>query len=85
MIQTETATVYRGGGRRWFALDTAVKAEANAAYRAIVKAKGLCECGSQHIEGYGDIDDYCLYHDQSKPLYGRYIRYVSRIIKRGAQ
>jgi hypothetical protein len=28
MITTEQATVYRGGGRRWFTLSGAVKAEA---------------------------------------------------------
>ena len=34
-ITTEQATVYRGGGRRWFSLRAAVKAEA----QTIIKAK----------------------------------------------
>jgi hypothetical protein len=34
-VTTEQATVYRGGGRRWFSLRAAVKAEA----QAIIKAK----------------------------------------------
>jgi len=84
MVQTEAATVYRGGGRRWFTRQAAINAEANVAYQAIVKSNGLCDCSSQFIEGYGDMDECCRYHDRSSPVYGRYIRYVSRIIKRGA-
>lgn len=37
-IQPETATVYRGGGRRWFTLAAAERAEA----RKLLKSR--CEC-----------------------------------------
>lgn len=84
MIQAETAKVYRGGGRRFFTKSAAIHAEAKASYNAVVKDKGLCECGSQFIAGYGDINDYCRYHDRSEPIYGRYIRYAEHIIKKAS-
>ena len=83
-VTTETATVYRGGGRRWFSKSAAINAEAKAAYNAIVKSKHLCECGSQFIDGFGEINDYCRYHDRSEPIYGRYIRYATHCIKRNS-
>ena len=81
-ITIETATVYRGGGRRWFTKSAAIHAEAKAAYNKSVKAKGLCECGSQFIHGYGEVNDYCRYHDRTEPVYGRYIRYAEHCIKK---
>lgn len=83
MITSENAIVYRGGGRRFFTKAAAINAEAKASYNARVKAKGLCECGSQFIAGFGEFNDHCHYHDHTGPIYGRYIRYVSRLIKHG--
>ena len=82
MITSESATVYRGGGRRWFTKSAAIHAEAKAAYNKAVKDKGLCECGSTFIDGYGDIGDYCRYHDCDDPVYGRYIRYAKHKIRK---
>ncbi len=42
-VSTETATVYRGGGRRWFSLKAALKAEAIA----IIKRKHPSEASEQ--------------------------------------
>lgn len=54
MISTEQATVYRGGGRRWFTLQAAQRAEA----RTIIKRRCEC-CKGDHI-----TPDYvCDYHD----------------------
>ena len=74
-ISKETATVFRGGGRRFFTKPAAINAEARASYNKIVKSSGRCECGTQFVEGYGDMNDYCLYHDHTKPLYRRYVRF----------
>lgn len=46
-ITRETATVYRGGGRRWFTLDAAVKAEAVR----IIKAKYPTERAYREYNG----------------------------------
>lgn len=75
-ITTETATVFRGGGRRWFTKKSAINAEAKAAYNKSVQAHGVCECGSQFIDGIGEIDDHCPYHDWSNPVRGRYMRFA---------
>ncbi|WP_019573308.1 hypothetical protein [Curvibacter lanceolatus] len=80
MITTETATVYRGGGRRWFTKKAAIWAEAKKSYQACVHNKGRCECGSQFIDGFGQMDDYCHYHDRSQPVFSRYTRFVSYLI-----
>ena len=81
MISKETAIVYRGGGRRFFTKSAALNAEAKSAYNAIVKAKGLCECGSKFIYGYDEFNDHCRYHDSTAPIFGRYIRFATHILK----
>ncbi len=83
IVTDEVAIVYRGGGRRWFSLGAAINAEAKAAYKKIVKQSGRCECGSQFIDGFGDVYDYCRYHDMGTPIYGRYIRYAKHCISKG--
>lgn len=83
-VPTETATVYRGGGRRWFTKSAAINAEAMAAYKAILKSKDLCTCGNQFIDGFGEVDDYCRYHDRTERIFGRYIRYAKHCIKRNS-
>lgn len=81
-VTKESATVWRGGGRRYFTKSAAINAEARASYNQIVKSSGRCECGSQFVDGYGEMNDYCLYHDHTKPLYRRYIRLATlRILK----
>jgi hypothetical protein len=47
-VKSETATVYRGGGRRWFTLKAAAKADAVAA----IKRKHPSEKGSDHDPGW---------------------------------
>ena len=82
IVTKETAIVWRGGGRRFFTKSAAINAEARASYNQIVKSSGRCECGSQFVAGYGEMNDYCLYHDRTKPLYRRYIRLATlRILK----
>ncbi len=60
MISTEAATVYRGGGRRWFTLKAAAGAEVRA------KLKTRCECDgpeARFIPGYPPVT--CCYHNGS--------------------
>lgn len=47
-VTTETATVYRGGGRRWFSLKAACNAEAWAIMRR--RDKPRCECEQADID-----------------------------------
>lgn len=61
MIPTiETATVYRGGGRRWFSLASACKAEARA------KIKTKCECDYCDHGEYGREHLACTLHDPER-------------------
>lgn len=85
MIQIETATVYRGGGRRWFSKKAAIRAEANKAYQARVKDKQRCGCGGEFSDVFGQIDDYCHYHDRTQPIYSRYIRFAQYVIGKATQ
>lgn len=48
-VVTETATVYRGGRRRWFSLEAACNAEAWVIMRA--KDKPRCECDRPEYGG----------------------------------
>ena len=62
-ISKETATVYRGGGRRWFTMRAACRAEAKA------KLKSKCDCDyCEHDEMPGCPTEYfpCQYHDDSE-------------------
>lgn len=80
-ITTEIATVYRGGGRRWFTKDSAINAEAKAFYRTATKRNDRCECETIVWQG-SDIDDYCKYHDHENPIFGRYMRYAKHCISK---
>jgi len=63
MIQIETATVYRGGGRRYFTKRAAVVAEARA------KLRERCDCDyCDHPERPGCPTEQlpCQYHDGSE-------------------
>lgn len=62
-MQVETATVYRGGGRRWFTKKAACRADARA------RLKEGCECDyCDHPEmpGAGREHLPCHYHDGSE-------------------
>jgi hypothetical protein len=63
MITAETATVYRGGGRRYFTKRAAIAAEARA------KLKTRCDCDyCDHPEMPGCPTEHmpCRYHDGSE-------------------
>lgn len=77
-VNTEKATVYRGGGRRYFSKGAAIHGEARAAYRAAIGKKDRCGCSWS-----GDPLDggrSCIYHDHSEPIFGRYMRYAKHCI-----
>jgi hypothetical protein len=72
-IATEAATVYRGGGRRWFTLKSACKAEARN------RIKALCECDKGEIDysPYGTPPYYCRYHQDER--YPKILRRLTRL------
>lgn len=70
MIATETATVYRGGGRRWFTKMAACRAEAKA------RLKTRCECERPDPK-HGDGGYQCRYHRDEN--YTRLVRRLARI------
>ena len=55
MPTQETATVWRGGGRRWFTKKAACRAEANA----LMRKRCECDPGDEVTPGYA-----CHYHDE---------------------
>lgn len=55
-VKTETATVYRGGGRRWFTK----RAACNAAAKAKIKTR--CECETNDHGSMGLEYIACSYH-----------------------
>lgn len=62
-VTTETATVYRGGGRRWFTKRAACRAEA----RAKLKSRCDCDyCDHPEMPGCPTEDLPCQYHDGSE-------------------
>lgn len=74
MIGIETATVYRGGGRRWFSQRAAIKAEAIA----IIKRKHPTE-PSEHDEMGRCIDPG--WHWTSLPRSDVLLRRVCRMVR----
>jgi hypothetical protein len=62
-VSIETATVYRGGGRRYFTKRAAVRAEA----RAKLKERCDCDyCDHPEMPGRPTEDLPCKYHDGSE-------------------
>ena len=62
-VAIETATVYRGGGRRWFTVQAACRAEA----RAKLKLNCDCDyCDHPEMPGCPTEDLPCQYHDGSE-------------------
>jgi hypothetical protein len=70
-VTTETAVVFRAGGRRWFTKNAACRAAARA------KINTRCECESAEpdsFDGRGYPGHTCWYHDQD-----RYHRLISKL------
>ena len=64
MVRTSTATVYHGGGRRWFSLKAAERAEAKVSIRK------RCECDN----GDDVTPPYrCHYHDMDPVKFNRLV------------
>lgn len=70
-VTKETATVYRGGGRRYLTLKSACKAEARA------KLKTRCECDWIDHEGYGRQGLPCTLHSPDR--YPKILRRLTRL------
>jgi hypothetical protein len=70
-VIAETATVYRGGGRRWFSVKAACRAEARA------RLKVDCECDYVDHEGYGREHLHCSRHDPDR--YPKIVRRLTRL------
>ena len=73
MITKEKATVYRGGGRRFFSLDAAAHGAARA------KIKERCECDSIDHGALGIEYITCWYHEPEN--YATLTRRLARIYK----
>jgi hypothetical protein len=67
-VTPEPATVFRGGGRRWFTLRAACRAEA----RELLKKH--CDCDYCDHEGWGREHLPCRLHDSD-----RYPRIIKRL------
>lgn len=79
MPTVEQATVYRGGGRRWFTLAAACRADAR------IKIKSRCECDyCDHPEmpGAGTEHLPCSLHAHDR--YPKILRRLTRIYLRAA-
>lgn len=75
LITKETATVYRGGGRRWFTKKSACRAEA----RARLKQDCACDyCDHPEMPGAGREDLPCQYHDGSERA-AKILRRLARV------
>jgi hypothetical protein len=70
-VNPETATVYRGGGRRWFTPQAACRAEARA------RLKVDCGCDYCDHEGYGREHITCSRHKPDR--YPKIVRRLTRI------
>jgi len=71
VITTEQATVYRGGGRRWFSAKAAAAAEARA------KIKTKCDCDTADDDIYGTIHLTCDLHKPER--YPKIVRRLARL------
>jgi hypothetical protein len=68
----ETATVYRGGGRRWFSKNAAARAEA----RSVIRRRCECEEGDHITPGFP-----CHYHVDQEHYAELVNRFASRILR----
>lgn len=78
-VTTETAKVYRGGGRRWFTLKSAIHAEAKASYKMLAAERCYCDHSPHHDPMKGG-NDTCRYHETDAPVYQRFVRRASYLI-----
>jgi hypothetical protein len=79
-VSKETATVYRGGGRRWFTKKSACRAAA----RAKIKEKCYCDyCDHPEMPGCPTEDLPCQYHDGSDRA-AKILRRLTNIYMRAA-
>jgi hypothetical protein len=72
-VTTEAATVYRGGGRRWFSLKAAIKAEAVA----IIKSKHPSEPSEPEVS-------YAGWHWTMLPRSDVLLRRMCRLVRASA-
>jgi 4-diphosphocytidyl-2C-methyl-D-erythritol kinase len=70
-ISSETAKVYRGGGRLWLTLDAACNAEARA------KIMEKCECQAFDSVGWSAHHNSCELHAPER--YPKILRRLSRL------
>lgn len=78
VVTTEQATVYRGGGRRWFSLNAACNAEAAKLHRERFRKDCYC-CDNSYSERYGhEPGETCHLH--AAKFYSRWRRRVARIL-----
>ena len=77
MITTETARVYRGGGRRYLTKNAAIKAEAIAIIRAGHPTERAHYSGTGRLENPG-------FHWHSLPRAEVLLRRMCRLVKRAA-
>ena len=78
-ISSEQATVYRGGGRRWFTKRAAAKAEA----RALIFRRYPCDCDKHNYDN-DYSSEVCHLHAMESSRYGKLIRRVARFYLRAA-
>jgi hypothetical protein len=78
-VTSESAKVYRGGGRRWFTLRAACRAEA----RAKMKARCECDyCDHPEMPGCPREDLPCSLHEPDR--YPKIVRRLASIYYRAA-
>jgi hypothetical protein len=75
-IQIEQATVYRGGGRRWFTKAAAIKAEA----KAYLFKKHGCTCEKHSDPDNGYYPETCYLHAMDTDRFKKYVRRVARML-----
>lgn len=80
-VTVETATVYRGGGRRYFTKRAAISAEA----RAKLRERCDCDyCDHPEMPGAGREHLPCQYHDGSERAY-KILRRLTRLYMNSAK
>lgn len=74
VIEVQQATVYRGGGRRWFTRNAAIRAEARRLFGK--RFRGMCECDTEPDIRYWAY--VCRIHGAT--FRDRFVRRVARLI-----
>ena len=86
-VTTEKATVFKGGGRRYFSKSAAIHSEARASFRAAVRSKeDRCNCETIDDDMFGGTyTSPCKYHDHGGPVFVRYMRFAKHCIAKVSQ